>query len=379
LDRKKQQINRNMMKIPFLNFEPMHVSVKEDMYNAFNQVYNSNWFIMGEHLSAFEKEYAIFNKVKHAIGVSNGLDALFLSLKALGIQAGDEVIVPSNTYIATALAVSYVGATPIFVEPNPKTYNIDPELVEQSITSKTKAIIPVHLYGQACEMDKIMAIATKYNLLVIEDNAQSHGATFQGKCTGSWGDANGTSFYPGKNLGALGDGGAITTNREDVYEKIKILRNYGSAVKYKHDVIGHNMRLDEMQAAFLSVKLKSLKKWTIQRQEIAKKYSEELSQIEDLIIPFTHAEATHVYHLYVVRTEKRDSLQKYLEERGVSTMVHYPIPPHLQQAYSFLGKTEGTFPIAENLAKTSLSLPIWPGLKDAEVNYVIEKIKEFYN
>lgn len=368
-----------MMKIPFLNFEPMHVSVKEDMYNAFNQVYNSNWFIMGEHLSAFEKEYAIFNKVKHAIGVSNGLDALFLSLKALGIQAGDEVIVPSNTYIATALAVSYVGATPIFVEPNPKTYNIDPELVEQSITSKTKAIIPVHLYGQACEMDKIMAIATKYNLLVIEDNAQSHGATFQGKCTGSWGDANGTSFYPGKNLGALGDGGAITTNREDVYEKIKILRNYGSAVKYKHDVIGHNMRLDEMQAAFLSVKLKSLKKWTIQRQEIAKKYSEELSQIEDLIIPFTHAEATHVYHLYVVRTEKRDSLQKYIEERGVSTMVHYPIPPHLQQAYSFLGKTEGTFPIAENLAKTSLSLPIWPGLKDAEVNYVIEKIKEFYN
>jgi len=367
------------MTIPVLTFEPMHVSVKDNMYMAFDQVYNSNWFIMGNQLSAFEKEYATFNDVNYAIGVSNGLDALFLSLKALGVKAGDEVIVPSNTYIATALAVSYVGATPVFVEPNPKTYNIDPELIEQAITSKTKAIMPVHLYGQACEMDKIINIATKYNLAVIEDNAQSHGAAFQGKCTGSWGDANGTSFYPGKNLGALGDGGAITTNNDDLNHKIKVLRNYGSAVKYKHDIIGHNMRLDELQAAFLSVKLKSLKSWTIQRQEIAKKYSDELSNIEGLILPYTHSEATHVYHLYVVRTDKRDALQKFLEEKGISTMVHYPIPPHLQQAYSFLGKTEGTFPIAENLAKTSLSLPIWPGLKDSEVNYIIEIIKEFYN
>jgi dTDP-4-amino-4,6-dideoxygalactose transaminase len=367
-----------MSAIPFLNFEPMHKLIRSEIMQSFQDVYDANWFVMGKKLEAFEKEYAAFNDTKFSIGVSNGLDALHLALKALNVTKGDEVIVPSNTYIATALAASYVGATPVFVEPDPNTYNINPANIEAAITSKTKVIMPVHLYGQACDMDAIMAIAKKHNLFVVEDNAQAHGATFNGKITGSFGNANGTSFYPGKNLGALGDAGAVTTNDETIAKKIAMLRNYGSEKKYHNEEIGFNMRLDEVQAGFLSVKLKHLNEWTKQRKEIAKQYNEALKNVGDLVLPAVHANATHVYHLYVIKTKNRDGLQKHLSENGIGTLIHYPIPPHLQKAYQSLGFKKGSFPIAEVLSETCLSLPIWPGMKDEKVQFVINKIKSFF-
>ena len=366
------------MKISFLNFEPAHSGIRTDLEAAFGRILDRNWFLLGDELKAFEKEYAQFNRTSHAFGVSNGLDALFLALKAVGVTSGDEVIVPSNTYIATALAVSYLGATPVFVEPDWQTYNISVENIEKAITPKTKAVMPVHLYGQACEMDAIMAIAEKHNLFVIEDNAQAHGAAYKGKLTGSWGHVNGTSFYPGKNLGALGDAGGVTTNDKALAETISSLRNYGSKVKYEHEYIGHNMRMDELQAAFLSIKLKQLNQWTAQRQEIAKLYTQQLNGVGDLVLPYVLPDATHVYHLYVIRTKQRKSLQAYLTEKGVQTLVHYPIPPHLQKAYESMDHKRGDFPIAEELADTCLSLPIWPGLSEEEIGYITEAIKEFF-
>lgn len=368
-----------MKKVPFLDLESQHKVIKAEIVQAFESVYNSNWFVMGQRVIAFEQEYAHFNKIDYAIGVSNGLDALFLALKALDIGVGDEVILPSNTYIASVLAVSYVGATPVFVEPDKFTYNINPKLIEKAISSKTKAIMPVHLYGQACEMDKIMTIAKHHNLKVIEDNAQAQGAMFKGKFTGSWGDVNGTSFYPTKNLGALGDAGAVTTNDKNLAEKIQAFRNYGSKVKYHNEMIGHNMRLDEMQAAFLSVKLKYLKGWTVQRQEIAAWYNELLQSVGEIILPHVHKDATHSYHIYAIRSVARESLEKFLNDNGVETKIHYPIPPHLQQAYSHLGFKKGDFPIAEELANTSLSLPIWPGMTKENCVQVANVIKKFYS
>jgi dTDP-4-amino-4,6-dideoxygalactose transaminase len=367
-----------MSAIPFLNFEPMHKLIRSEIMQSFQDVYDANWFVMGKKLEAFEKEYAAFNDTKFSIGVSNGLDALHLALKALNVTKGDEVIVPSNTYIATALAASYVGATPVFVEPDQNTYNINPANIEAAITSKTKVIMPVHLYGQACDMDAIMAIAKKHNLFVVEDNAQAHGATFNDKITGSFGNANGTSFYPGKNLGALGDAGAVTTNDETIAKKIAMLRNYGSEKKYHNEEIGFNMRLDEVQAGFLSVKLKHLNEWTKQRKEIAKQYNEALKNVSDLVLPSVHANATHVYHLYVIKTKNRDGLQKHLSENGIGTLIHYPIPPHLQKAYQSLGLKKGSFPIAEELADNCLSLPIWPGMTLDQVNTVAENIKKAF-
>ncbi|NVK75227.1 MAG: DegT/DnrJ/EryC1/StrS family aminotransferase [Oceanospirillaceae bacterium] len=364
------------MKLPFLNLDPMHSAIKADMQTAFNRVYDSNWLVMGSELDSFEKEYAEFNHTKYAIGVSNGLDALVLSLRALGIGNGDEVIVPSNTYIATALAVSQVGATPIFVEPRMETYNLNPELIERSISKRTKAIMPVHLYGQACEMEAIMAIAEAHDLKVIEDNAQAHGASWNGKLTGSFGHCNGTSFYPGKNLGALGDGGAVTTGSEELTEKILMLRNYGSKVKYYNDVIGYNNRLDELQAAFLRVKLRSLEKWTQERREIAGWYNEALAEVNDLTLPYVEGGATHSYHLYVVRTSQREALQEKLSASGIGTLIHYPVPPHMQKAYASLGHSKGDFPIAEEMAETVLSLPLWPGMTKEQVSFVARIIKE---
>ncbi len=355
----------------------MHNEVHDELQSAFNDVLKSNWFVLGNHVSQFEEDYSQFNHVKHVVGISNGLDALHLSLMALGISKGDEVIVPSNTYIATVLAVSYVGAIPVFVEPHIETYNIDPEKIEAAITSKTRAIMPVHLYGQACQMNRILEIANKYNLFIIEDNAQSQGASFNGKMTGSFGKINGTSFYPGKNLGALGDAGAVTTDDEELARKIRVLRNYGSNKKYYNDTIGYNMRLDEIQAAFLSVKLKYLVKWIAQRQEIASYYNDCLKEIPGLILPKTTDNATHSYHLYVIRTNKRDELQQHLTENGIGTMIHYPIPPHLQEAYSHLGHKRGDFPIAEELADTMLSLPMWPGMTEEQVSIVCKKINDF--
>jgi dTDP-4-amino-4,6-dideoxygalactose transaminase len=348
--------------LQFLNFQPMHSQIREEMQHAFQRVYDSYWYIQGKELEMFEKEYAQLSQTKYSIGVSNGLDALVLSLRVLGVGHGDEVIVPSNTYIATALAVSHVGATPIFVEPRMETYNINPELIPQAITKKTKAIMPVHLYGQACEMDAIMEIAKVHNLYVVEDNAQAHLSSFNGQLTGSFGDVNGTSFYPGKNLGALGDAGAVTTNNEQLANRIKTLRNYGSAVKYYNEEIGYNNRLDELQAAFLRVKLNYLQEWTNQRKEIAQWYNEVLKLRNDLVLPYVHKNADHVYHLYVVRTSNREKLQQELTEKGIQTMIHYPVPPHLQKAYKHLGYKQGDFPIAEEIARTCLSLPIWPGM-----------------
>ncbi len=355
----------------------MHSSIKEEMKEAFEKVYDSYWYVQGSELEVFEKAYATFNQTEWAVGVANGLDALYLSLKALGIQPGDEVIVPSNTYIATALAVSYLGATPVFVEPRLTTYNINPELIEQAISPRTRAIMPVHLYGQACEMNAIMEIARKYNLWVVEDNAQAHGSSYNGQLTGSFGHANGTSFYPGKNLGALGDAGAVTTNNTELAEKIKTLRNYGSSKKYYNQVIGHNMRLDELQAAFLSIKLKYLNQWTAQRQKIAEWYMEALSGNDQIILPDVDTDASHVYHLYVIRTIERDKLQKYLAEQGIGTLIHYPVPPHLQKAYANLGYQKGDYPISEELANTCLSLPMWPGMEKKQVEYISEKITAF--
>jgi dTDP-4-amino-4,6-dideoxygalactose transaminase len=366
------------MKIPFLSFEPSNAQIKSEILQNFELFFESKWYILGEKVQQFEKEYAAFNQVKHCIGVSNGLDALHLALKALGIGPGDEVIVPSNTYIATVLAISYVGALPVLVEPRAGTYNMNPDLIEDAITARTKAIMPVHLYGQCCEMEAIMDIAGKHGIYVIEDNAQSQGASFNGKLAGSFGDANGTSFYPGKNLGALGDAGAVTTNDASLADKIKVLRNYGSQKKYYNEVIGHNMRLDELQAAVLSVKLPYLTEWTKQRQQIAAWYDQELAGLGDLVLPGVAPGATHVYHLYVVCTARRDELQKYLSENGIGTLIHYPVPPHLQEAYAHLGFKQGDFPVAEQIANTCLSLPMWPGMQKEDITYIAATIKKFF-
>ena len=367
------------MKIPFLSFEKMHIPIKSEILIEFEKFYDSNWFVLGERVNKFEKEYAKFNNTKYCVGISNGLDAIHISLKALGIGNGDEVIVPSNTYIATWLAVSFVGARPVPVEPNDKTYNIDINKIESAINNKTKAIIAVHLYGQSCEMDAIMQIADKYNLFVIEDNAQAQGACYNGKLTGSFGNINATSFYPGKNLGALGDAGAITTDSGELARTARILRNYGSERKYCNDIIGFNNRLDECQAAFLSVKLKYLDEWTRQRQEVAVWYSQYLCNIGDLILPEIAIHSTHVFHLYVVRTKKRDELQQYLYSKDIGSLIHYPIPPHLQKAYKELGFKKSDFPVAENIAQTCLSLPMWPGMSIELVNIIANHVKSFFS
>jgi len=367
------------MNIPFFSFEKMNHEIKTEITTAFEAFFDSGWYVLGERVRAFEEAYALYNKVNYAVGLSNGLDALHLALKALGVGPGDEVIVPSNTYIATVLAVSYTGATPVFTEPRPDTYNIDPARIEACITSKTRAIIPVHLYGQSCEMDTIMDIAARHNLFVVEDNAQSQGASFKGRLTGTWGDINATSFYPGKNLGALGDAGAVTTNRQEWAEKITILRNYGSRQKYYNETIGHNMRLDECQAAFLSVKLKYLTKWNQSRVEIAEWYRAGLQHAGNIILPGCHPEAGHVYHQFVIRTEDRDKLQQFLNGHGIGTLIHYPVPPHLQEAYASLGYRKGDFPVAEEIAGTCLSLPVWPGMTEGDVQNVCSKISLFYH
>ncbi len=367
------------MKVPFLSFDYINSQMQTDITKAFIDVFNSNWYILGNAVKKFESDYAEFSKTKFCIGVSNGLDALFLSLKALGIQEGDEVIVPSNTYIATVLAVSYTGATPIFVEPNIHTYNIQATSIKALITPRTKAIMPVHLYGQCCEMEAIMQIAKQHNLFVVEDNAQAHEASYNGKITGSWGNLNGVSFYPGKNLGALGDAGAITTDSETLANQLFSLRNYGSQKKYYNEVIGYNMRLDELQAGILSAKLPYLRQFTNLRIEAANCYDRLLRNVEEIVLPKTAEGATHVYHLYVIRTHKRDALQQFLNENGIGTLIHYPIPPHLQQAYQHLGYKKGSFPVAEEIAATCISLPMYPGITEQEIIYVTDKIKYFFS
>ena len=366
------------MSIPFLSFSPQHDPIREDVLAAIAHVYDKQWYVLGEQVKSFEAEYSAFNQVGHTIGVANGLDALHLALLALNVQPGDEVLVPSNTYIATWLAVSYVGGVLVPVEPNPYTYNLDPVRLEAAITPRTRGIMPVHLYGQACEMGLIMEVARKHSLWVVEDNAQAQGAAWEGGLTGTFGAANGTSFYPGKNLGALGDAGAVTTNDEVLATKISTLRNYGSQQKYYNEVIGQNSRLDELQASVLRIKLRHLPAWTAQRQQVAAWYNQHLAGLGDLVLPTVATGATHVYHLYVVRTARREALQQHLAAQGVGTLIHYPVPPHRQQAYAHLGIGAGAFPIAGEIANTALSLPMWPGMSEQDVATVTAAVRNFF-
>ena len=364
------------MKVPFVSFEVMHKEIEPKILEKFKEVYEKNWFIQGEEVQKFEEEYAEYCGVKYCVGCGNGLDALFLPLKAYGIKAGDEVIVPSNTYIATALAVSYTGAAPVFVEPKMNTFNINPEEIEKKITSRTKAIMAVHLYGQPAEMEPIYEIAKKYDLKIIEDSAQAHGAAYKGKRTGSLGDAAGFSFYPGKNLGALGDAGAMVTNDKELADKVRALGNYGSDYKYHHIYQGNNSRLDEVQAAFLRIKLQELDKWNKERVRIANRYLTEITN-PGVILPTTAEDCTHVYHVFGIRCENREALEKHLNEKGIGTNKHYPIPMHLQGAYQELKIPQGALPIAEEISATELSIPMYYGMADDEISYVIDTINQW--
>lgn len=363
--------------IKFLDLKQINLQYKKELQEAFNRVLNSGWFILGEEVEAFENEFAEYCNIKHCIGVGNGLEALHLILRGYGIGEGDEVLVPSNTYIATWLAVSYAGAKPIPVEPDIRTYNIDPKLIEEKITDKTKAIIAVHLYGQPADMDPINEIAKKNDLKVIEDSAQAQGALYKGRKTGSLGDASGFSFYPGKNLGALGDAGAIITDDDELVKKIRILRNYGSEKKYYNNVKGFNSRLDELQAAFLRVKLKYLDKENEKRQQIANYYLENIKHPE-IILPSTSTfTSISVWHQFVIRHSKRDKLQQYLADIGIQTMVHYPVSPHLQKAYKEL--KDRSLPISEKIHNEVLSLPIDPILQKNDIKYIVEKCSNYAN
>lgn len=362
------------MKIDYANFRKMHAPIDGRLEEAFAKVYESQWFILGSSVSEFEGCFAEFCGVNHCVGAGNGLDALRLMLLANDIGQGDEVIIPSHTYIATALAVSYVGATPVFAEPDPETLLIDPQKIEGLITSKTKAILTVHLYGRLSDMPALIEIANRYGLKVFEDAAQAHGACRDGVKAGAWGDSAAFSFYPGKNLGALGDAGAVTTNDGDVAAKIRALGNYGSFEKYHHVFKGVNSRLDELQAAFLSVKLDYLEEWTSERKRLGRLYYQGLSNDVIRLPSFTE---DNVYHVFPVLCERRDKLRRHLNEKGIETLIHYPIPIHLQEAYADLGCKAGDYPIAESIARQELSIPLYPGLTDSEIGYIVDALNSF--
>ena len=367
------------MNVPFLSFTGMHDPLMGELEVAFQKVLKSGWLVSGNELVQFEENWARFLGSRHAVGVSNGLDGLELALRACGVGEGDEVLVPSHTYVASFLAITHVGAVPVPVECEMGTGLLDVRALHSMLTNRTKAIMPVHLYGQAVDMDGVMEVAQKHGLVVIEDNAQAQGSSWKGRRTGSWGHANSTSFYPGKNLGALGDAGAVTTDDEEVARRVRMLRNYGSEEKYVNEVLGYNKRLDELQAAFLSVKLRHLDTWTSERKRLAARYDEMLIGVGDLQLPVTAHGADHVYHLYVVRTGSRSGLVEHLKALGVGTLIHYPIPPHLQKCYSHMGWKRGQFPVAEELAETVLSLPLYPGLTDEQQDYVVDTIKKYFD
>ncbi|WP_022803011.1 DegT/DnrJ/EryC1/StrS family aminotransferase [Deinococcus ficus] len=362
------------MNVPFLDLKAPYLELQGEIDAAVTRVLQSGWYLLGDELEAFELEYATYTGTRHCVGVGNGLDALHLVLKAWDIGPGDEVIVPSNTYIATWLAVTQVGATPVPVEPNEHTYNLDPSLIRTAITARTRAIIPVHLYGQPADMGPILEIARAHKLFVLEDAAQSQGARYDGRSAGGLGDAAAWSFYPGKNLGAFGDAGAITTNDDALAARLRKLRNYGSAVKYVHELQGGNTRLDEVQAAVLRVKLRHLDEWNDRRRRIAQAYTKRLAN-KGLVLPKVMAGAEPVWHVYVVRSPDREALQRKLAEAGVQTLIHYPTPPHLQGAYASLGWTEGQFPLSEKIHREVLSLPIGPHMSDAQVESVIGAVE----
>lgn len=366
------------MKIPFADFLPMHEEIKEELTEAFERVtFQNSYFIQGPEYQAFCHEFAAFCGTKYAIGAATGLDALQLILMAMEIGSGDEVIIPSNTFIATALAVSRTGAVPVLVEPRLDTYTIDPDQIEEKITSKTKAIIAVHLYGRCCDMDAINSLAHKYHLKVIEDAAQAHGASYKGKKAGNLGDAAGFSFYPGKNLGALGDGGAITTNDRELAEKIQMLGNYGSDRKYHHVYQGTNSRLDELQAAFLRVKLRHLNQYTDSRIKTAQKYIDGIRNSKIHMPLFNNATYHNVWHIFAVRTEQRTAFEQFLTERDIGVQKHYPLPIHLQPAYQKSALSNNSLPIAETISNTQLSLPMYYGMTEEEIQYVVNTINTY--
>ena len=363
------------MKVPFSILERQYKMYQKEYEAKALEILRKGWYILGEETEKFEEEYAKYTGTKYALGIDNGLNALVLAFRALNIGQGDEVIVQGNTFIATVMGITINGATPIFVEPD-EYYNIDIEKIEEKITERTKAICVVHLYGQASRMDKVLELCKRYNLKLVEDCAQAHGAEFNGQKIGSFGDIGCFSFYPGKNLGCFGDGGAITTNDEEIYKKIKILRSYGSEKKYHHIEVGYNARLDELQAGLLRIKLNHLSELTNERKEIAEKY---LKEIKNPLVhlPKVRENCSHVWHLFVVRVENRDKFQKYLEENGIGTVIHYPIPPHLSKAYECLDYKVGDYPITEKYASTVVSLPLYNGMTKEEINYVIDKINEY--
>lgn len=362
--------------VPFLDMKSPYLEIREELDAAYQRVMLSGWYILGEEVDTFETEFASYVGSKYCVAVGNGLEALHLILRAYGIGAGDEVIVPANTYIATWLAVSYAGAVPIPVEPDLFTYNIDPDQIEAAITPRTKAIMVVHLYGQPADMDPINQVAHKHGLRVIEDSAQAHGAIYKTQKTGSLGDASGWSFYPGKNLGALGDAGAVTTDDSALADKVRILRNYGSRVKYYNEEKGFNSRLDPLQAAFLKVKLKYLDEWNARREIAAQRYFAELISIPGLILPKILEFTKPCWHVFVIRYEHRDWLQKELKQRDIGTLIHYPVPPHLSNAYQDLSYKKGDFPITEELAQTVISIPIGPHLKKEEQTALINALTD---
>jgi len=367
------------MKVPFLDAGAAYRELKDELDAAYQRVMESGWYILGQEVEAFEQEFAAYCGAMHCVGVGNGLEALHLILRAMDIGPGDEVIVPANTYIATWVAVTCVGATPVPVEPVENTFNIDPAMVEARITAATRAIMSVHLYGQPADMDKINQIGRRHGLKVIEDAAQAHGARYKGNRVGTMSDAAGFSFYPSKNLGAFGDAGAVVTNDSQIADRVRVLRNYGSRVKYHNEVIGLNSRLDPLQAGFLRVKLKYLDAWNERRSQLVKIYGDQLSRMKSLALPFVPDWADPVWHLFVVRTTKRRALQEHLRRAGIETMIHYPIPPHLQPAYSDLHYKQGDLPVTERIHNSVLSLPIGPHLGPEEVHFVTEKIGEFEN
>lgn len=385
------------MNVPFLDLKSAYLELQPQIDVAISRVLTSGWYILGEEVEAFESEWAAYCESRYSIGVSNGLEALHLALRAMDVQQGDEVIVPSNTYIATWLAVSHCGAIPVPVEPSELTHNINPDLIEAAITSRTKVILPVHLYGQPADLDPIIKIAKKHNLRVLEDAAQAHGARYKGRRIGAHGDAVAWSFYPGKNLGAIGDAGAVTTNNKDIADKIRLLRNYGSSRKYVNDLIGFNSRLDPIQAAVLRVKLKVLDEWTNRRSLVANTYQSLLSKCASspnnssftrgttdsqysqsaatqIVLPIVPAWAEPAWHIYVIRVNSRDWFQSKLEEIGISTLIHYPIPPHLQQAYKSMNYPNNAYPLARTLSQQIISLPMSPHLSDDQITAVINAI-----
>lgn len=364
------------MEVPFLNMQAPYRELQAELDSGWRRVMESGWYILGAEVEAFEREFAAYVGAKHCVGVGNGLEALHLILRAYGIGAGDEVIVPANTYIASWLAVSYAGASLVPVEPLEETCNLDPDRLESAVTARTKAVMAVHLYGQTAEMDAIRAVAGKHGFKVIEDAAQAHGARYHGKQAGSLGDAAGWSFYPGKNLGALGDAGAITTDDPVLAEKVRILRNYGSQVKYHNLYKGFNSRLDELQAALLRVRLKVLDEWNARRAQVAARYLDGLKDA-GLTLPVVPQGMEPNWHLFVVRSPKRDALQAHLKAQGIGTLIHYPVPPHLQPAYRELGLLEGSFPITERIHREALSLPMGPHLTLEQVEAVVATIKTF--